>query len=100
MSSLLLRRVWLEYIWDFNFLPLSNESDSSSLVKSELDYTERTSEKRDYKVLVEFFKIDFFFFFLNFHPISLSSVHSLVNNSGKPQAAKSDPCIFSETEGI
>lgn len=60
---------------------------------------QREQVRTDYKVPVEFFKV--FRFFLSFHPISWSySVHSLVNNSGKPQAAKSDPCIFSDAEGI
>lgn len=68
---------------------------SSSCLTVQSQVTERT----DYKVPVEFFKV--FRFFLSFHPISWSSsVHSLVNNSGKPQAAKSDPCIFSDAEGI
>lgn len=90
-ASSFLPGLWLEYRWDSNFLPLS---DSSEWVR-----LQREQGKRDYKVPVEFFKG--FRFFLSFHPISWSSsVHSLVNNSGKPQAAKSDPCIFSDAEGI
>lgn len=85
-----------------------NESDSSSLAKRVSYITRREQTKKETrKFWWSFSRVGGFFvcfglvFFLNFHPISLSSsVHSLVNNSGKPQAAKSDPCIFPDAEGI
>lgn len=89
-ASSFLPGLWLEWMWDSNFLPLSDSSESG--------HRENKSEETT-KFQWSFSR--FLGFFLSFHPISWSSsVHSLVNNSGKPQAAKSDPCIFSDAEGI